>query len=322
MTKENLKRINKSFDLDVSICIVSYNGKKLLEECLYSIYKNIKGLSYEVLVVDNNSSDGSVDMVKTRFPDTHIIENKANYGFAKANNQAIRRAVGKYVLLLNQDIVILDNDAIKTIKEFLDSHKEAAVCSCNYINSDGAYRLSQSRFQTIRYLFNYYLQKLLYIKEYKNDRKISGSVPQEIDVAIGACFMIKKEVVDRVDLLDEAFFFYFEDVDWCFRIKRAGWKIYLLPQICVRHHLHSRRDLDIRLQYQYYRSQYLFFKKHYGRLNAFLLLAIDEITNCLELLYVIYAYLCEIGNQKNRAEHFIAIKNAFHLLWLVNAMPL
>lgn len=321
MTKENLKRINKGFCLDVSICVVSYNGKKLLEECLLSIYKNIKGLTYEVLVVDNNSSDGSVDMVKTEFPDAYIIENKANYGFAKANNQAICRAIGKYILLLNQDVVILDNDAIKIIKEFLDNRKEAAVCSCNYMNSDGGFWHSQHRFQTIPYIFNYYFHKLC-IKEDKNDKKITGSLSQETNMAIGACFMIKKEVVDKIGLLDEAFFFYFEEADWCFRIKRAGWKIYILPWIYVRHHLHSRRDLNIRLQYQYYRSQYLFFKKHYGRLSAFLILAINEIVNCLKLLYAIFACLYEIGNKKKRIEHFIEVKNAFHLLWLINNTPL
>jgi len=322
MTKENLTRIGKVSGLDVSICIISYNGKEMLEECLHAVYKNIRDITCEVLVVDNNSCDGSVDMIKSRFPYVHVIENKANYGFAKANNQAIRRAVGKYILLLNQDVVILDNNAIKIMKEFLDSRKEAAVCGCSYINSDGASRLSQPRLQTIQHLFNYYLQKLLCIKQYKNDIKISESLPQEVGVVIGACFMIKKEAVDKIGLLDEAFFFYFEEMDWCLRIKRAGWKIYILPWIYVRHHLHSRRDLNIRLQYQYYKSQHLFFKKHYGRLSVFLLLAINEIVNCLKLLYAIFTCLYGMGNKKKRMERFIAIRNAFHLLWLVNNMPL
>ncbi len=322
MIKENSKITNKDSDLDLSICIASYNGKKMLEECLESIYKNVKELAYEVLVVDNNSSDGSAGMVKTKFSELRIIENKANYGFAKANNQAMRMALGRYILLLNQDVVILDNNSLKIMKEFLDDHKQAAVCGCNYVGPDGIAQFSQFRFQTIRRLIAYYFRKLLHGKEYKTYLEKTGSLPQEVDVVIGACFMIKKEVIDEVGLLDEAFFFYFEEADWCFRIKRAGWRIYILPWVYVKHRFHNWQALDIKLQYQYYRSQYLFFKKNYGYPVSFLLLVIEESIILSKLLYTICRYLFRIGNQKKYEEYFAPIKNAFRLLSLVNTMPL
>jgi len=291
-------------NVQLTISIVSYNTKALLNNCLDSIYKNIKNISFEVIVVDNNSTDGTIEMLEEKFPRIKLIKNKENVGFAKANNQAILKSRGKYFLLLNSDTVVLPG-SIEKMMEFMDSNLEAGAVSCRLIFPDGSpqpwinvysnmgtnlwiilLRVFQvkrliSKPGWRRFLIKYFKRILgkainSYFDCYRN-----GQVIREVDFGSGACLLVRREVIEKVGLLDENFFMYYEDADWCIRIKRAGWKIYFLSNVKIIHYEgKSSNDLIWRISPPRYKSACYFFKKYYGRKSVVLLkvLVIGSLT--------------------------------------------
>jgi len=291
-------------NVQLTISIVSYNTKALLNNCLDSIYKNIKNISFEVIVVDNNSTDGTIEMLEEKFPRIKLIKNKENVGFAKANNQAILKSRGKYFLLLNSDTVVLPG-SIEKMMEFMDSNLEAGAVSCRLIFPDGSpqpwinvysnmgtnlwiilLRIFQvkrliSKPGWRRFLIKYFKRILgkainSYFDCYRN-----GQVIREVDFGSGACLLVRREVIEKVGLLDENFFMYYEDADWCIRIKRAGWKIYFLSNVKIIHYEgKSSNDLIWRISPPRYKSACYFFKKYYGRKSVVLLkvLVIGSLT--------------------------------------------
>jgi len=235
---------------DISVIIVNHNNSKLLEECLKSVYGSTHKASLEVIVIDNASSDNSVSMVKALFPEVKLIVNKENLGFIKASNQGLRIYSGRYALLLNDDTVVKDG-AFDKMLEFMDKTPKAGACGPKLLNKD----------ETIQ------RQGSLLGKRFWR-----SPAPKEVDFLVGACLMVRRETIDKVGILDENFFFYTDDLDWCRRIKKAGWKIYFLPEPEVVHYKgwSSTRVFNKRLFVEGFRGGLYFCRKHYGLIAYFI----------------------------------------------------
>jgi len=227
--------------MKLSIIIVNYNVKNFLEQCLSSIQNASKDINLEVFVVDNNSIDKSTQMVKNKFPDVNLICNTTNVGFSKANNQAIKKSTGKYVLLLNPDTIIQENTLSETIC-FLEKNSIAGALGVKMIDGSGQFLPESKRSlptPSIAFYKIFGLSKLFprskefgkYHLNYLDTEKT-----HEIDVISGAFFMIRKSVLNKIGLLDESFFMYGEDIDFSYRIQKAGYKNYYLPTTSIIHY--------------------------------------------------------------------------------------
>ncbi len=228
--------------MDLSIIIVSFNTRELLKECLGSLMANKQSLSLrdgkwqmansEVIVVDNGSKDGSLAMVKKDFSKVNLIANRSNLGFAKANNQALRQAQGKDCLLLNPDTRVKPGSLEKLIK-FVEEHPEAGTVGAKLVNPDGSVQPSVYYFPTLwRAIKEYWFgQKGVYEKYAPKGKK-----PVEVEAVTGAAMLIPQKMIEKIGLLDEKYFMYFEDLDYCQRVKQAGLKVYYLPEAEILHH--------------------------------------------------------------------------------------
>ncbi len=224
---------------DVSIIVVNWNTQDILRNCLKSIYEQGGEVALEVIVVDNASTDGSADMVRKDFPQVILIENSENRGFAAANNQGIAKAMGRYILLLNSDTVILDKAIEKTIS-FADAHPESAVVGCRVLNPDRTLQPTCFMFPSIlnMLLLTTYLYKLFPKSRFFGRERMtwwSRNDIREVDVVTGCFMLVRCEAIEQVGLLDERFFIYGEETDWCCRFKNAGWKVMFTPYTNIIH---------------------------------------------------------------------------------------
>jgi len=255
-------------NLDLSIIIVSWNVKSLLNQCLSSIFNNPPKVSFEVLVVDNNSHDGSAVMVKGKYPQVKLILNQTNLGFAKANNQAIQESQSRYILLLNPDTQVLPGTLDKMIN-FMETRPETGALGCKLLNPDGTTQPSCRRFPTINLVLweNLFLSRWFPDVRIERDYKMTGwkhDDLREIDQPMGACLMIRSRILKEIGPMDEQFFMFFEEVDLCYRIKKAGWKIYFTPEAKVIHYSkQSIEQMPGGMSLEYFKSQYKFMKKHF-----------------------------------------------------------
>ncbi|HEX2910120.1 MAG TPA: glycosyltransferase family 2 protein [Chloroflexia bacterium] len=280
--------------VDLSIVIVSYNTSGLLRKCLQAVYANPHHhYRFEVLVVDNNSKDDSVSMVRAEFPQAHLIANNENRGFAAASNQALSVARGDYLVLLNPDTEVVD-DALWKMVAFLEAEPQAAIVGPALLYPDGSFQEGAFHFPGLGQLFfEFFPLNWRFTRSRLNGRYprrlYEGEFPQafEIDFPLGACLMVRRAVLEKIGLMDEDFFMYMEEIDWCYRVKqsempagyspvglrfRAGrrkphhWKIYCLPSARIIHHAGaSTRQFREDMQVQLWRSRFYFFRKHYSR---------------------------------------------------------
>jgi len=221
----------------ISIIIVNWNTRELLRDCLESVYRET-GIPLEVLVVDNGSADGSTQMIRGEFPQVCLIENEENVGFARANNQAIRHAGGDYIVLLNSDTQVLDGALVK-LADYLRRHPQVAVVGPKLLTPEGRpQRWAKGSFPSLWTAFTHYffLTELLpgVVTGLCDNRDYEKA--REMDWVSGACMMIRRSVLDQVGLLDESIFMYAEDVEFCRRVVKAGWKVVYLPTAMVRHY--------------------------------------------------------------------------------------
>lgn len=250
--------------IQLSIIIVNWNTREYLIACLKSILESDEGISQEIIVIDNGSSDGSGVEVKKEFPFIHLVENKINLGFAKAANQGLRKASGRYLLLLNPDTEI-KNGAIGRLVAFLDSHPEVGVAGGQLLHYDGSRQNSIANFPSLATeLLNKNLLRWLSPERFPGKERIYDE-PIEVDSVIGACMMVRRDVMDQVGLLDEDYFLFLEETDWCYRIRKRGWKVFHVPQAEVLHFQGKSAEKEMAMaKVEYYRSRYLFFRKHRG----------------------------------------------------------
>lgn len=260
-------------ELDLSIVIVNYNTKELLSRCLESIALETSDIEYEVIVVDNDSGDGSPGMLKDHFPAVRLIENKENAGFAQANNSAIAQAGGRYTLLLNPDTVVLSNALAKLVK-FMDSHPEAGLAGCRLLSADGSLQFSARNFPTVAnklfealFLHRLFPSLSVYFGEVVFDSRFYDSA-RKVGWVSGAVMIVRKEVLSAVGLLDGDYFLYAEEMDWCYRIRQAGYQVYFDPGAEIIH-LAGEFKANPKLFAEDMHSRTLFYQKHYAPHRVF-----------------------------------------------------
>ena len=256
--------------LKLSIVIVNYNVKHFLEQCLKSVNQSIKEIDTEIFVVDNNSVDGSNEMVKSLFPSVKLIANTENVGFSTANNQAIRQSTGDYVLLLNPDTVVPENCFSKLLT-FADSKPDLGGCGVHMVDGQGKYLSESKRGLPTPEVALYKMIGLnkVFPKSKKFGKYHLGYLPEyennEIDVLSGAFMLMRKKALDEVGLLDETFFMYGEDIDLSYRITQGGWKNYYFADTSIIHYKgESTKKLSTNYVRVFYKAMVIFAEKHYS----------------------------------------------------------
>jgi hypothetical protein len=228
--------------LDLSVLIVSYNTRELLAACLRSLPRALAGHTYEAIIADNASADGSVAMLQSDWPEVRVIQMGSNTGFARATNRAMAQARGRYVLLLNSDAEALPG-SLDVLIDFMDSAPMAGVAAPQLLNTDLTDQGTARAFPTPaaalfgrKALFTRLWPTNPWAQRYMIGRQQAGSEPFRVDWVSGACFMVPRSVVERVGPLDEGFFMHWEDADWCHRISGVGYGVYCVPRARVVHH--------------------------------------------------------------------------------------
>jgi GT2 family glycosyltransferase len=250
---------------DLSIVLVCWNNKDYLEPCLNSLYKDALKSSFDVVVVDNGSTDGSQEMLQKKFPEVKIIQNDHNAGLSRASNQGIMATQGKYVLLLNNDTLV-NTPSLDAMVFFLDRQGDAGAVGGKLLNPDGSFQAAGSHFPSIHeeFLISTRLGAL-FNPGYPD--VIPGNDVKPVDWIGSACLLLRREALDQVGLLDEEYFIYGDEADLQYRLKKAGWKVYYLPNITTIHY--GGRSMDRwRRRKMVYRGKMLFFKKNYGKLRS------------------------------------------------------
>jgi GT2 family glycosyltransferase len=257
--------------MDVSIIIVNWNARDLIRPCLESIYRETRGVSFEVIVVDNLSSDGSVEMLRDDFPSVKLIASDVNRGFAGGNNVGMAVSTGRYLLLLNPDTLVRDN-AIAKMVQFADVRPEAGVVGPRVLNMDGT--LQRSCFlspSVLNLLLSTFGLHKLSPKSSFFGREIMSWCPmteeRPVDVVSGCCMLVRRDAYRQVGGMDETYFMYFEETDWCYRIREAGWQVVYTPGAEITHlggACTERVKSDMMAQHA--ASLLLFFRKHKGTL--------------------------------------------------------
>jgi GT2 family glycosyltransferase len=259
--------------MDVSVVIVNWNTCDILRNCLASIYAQTKDAAFEVIVVDNASSDGSSRMARYEFPQVVLLENDTNKGYAAAVNQGIKIAAGRYVLILNSDIIICDSAIDKTVR-YANEHPEAAIVTCQVRQSHRTVQMTCFRFPSV---LNLSLSASGLAKVFRYNRFFGREwmlwwgrdSEREVDVASGMFLLVRRSVIEKVGMLDESFFMYYEETDWCRRLTDAGWKILFWPGARVIHIHGGSQSTQLKaaeMFAQQRKSMLFYFKKHHGRL--------------------------------------------------------
>lgn len=268
--------------IDLSIVTVSWNVCDLLRDCLHSVDNGRGDINLEMIVVDGASNDGSPEMVRREFPWVKLIARQENLGFPRGNNIGIQQAKGRYILLLNPDTAIIE-DALPVMVKYLDQHMDIGGLGAQLLYPDGSIQSSRRRFPTfLTALFeSTWLESMAppsifrhyYVLDLPDD-EIS-----DVDWVTGACLMVPRRVIDRVGLLDEGYFMYSEELDWCRRIVEAGWRIVYLPQAKIVHHVGKSSDQAVTERHiNFQRAKLRYYRKYHGRpatliLRGFLLLS-------------------------------------------------
>jgi N-acetylglucosaminyl-diphospho-decaprenol L-rhamnosyltransferase len=252
--------------LDLSIIILNWNTRDLLAQCLKSLYDTMSNLDFEIIVVDNASTDGSAEMVRREFPQVRLIQNAENVGFARANNQAIRVSQGRCVLLFNSDAIATPG-AIHSLVGLADAEPRAGIVGAQLLNLDGSFQASHTPFPTLwqEFLILTGLGRLLRGRWYPSYGPEEDKGSQVVDYVEGACMLVRREAFEDVGGLDEGYFMYAEEVDWCYAMRQKGWQVWYHPAAKVIHlgggssqNRRPQREGDL------YRSRVCFFRRHYG----------------------------------------------------------
>jgi GT2 family glycosyltransferase len=276
--------------MDVSIVIVSWRVRELLKKCLTSIYQETSNVIFEVFVADNASADGTIEMVKKDFPDAHVIANIQNIGFAAACNQAIKKSTGDFILLLNPDTIILDNAIAKTM-EFMASTPQAGIVGCKITNTDGSLQPSVRRFpDLLSHIFILFKLHNFFPDFWPIRRYYMRGWPHQttapVDQIMGAFYMIRRAMLKQIGLLDQNFYIWYEEVDLCWRAKRAGWLTYFYPGAVIRHQKGEsfKQQTPLKLQYIFNRSLLYYFFKNKNIIEYLTLIGLWPVSLLLALI--------------------------------------
>jgi len=291
--------------VDLSIIIVNWNTRDILWDCLKSVFDQTQDITFEVIVVDNASSDNSVKMVKSEFPQVVLVENKENRGFAAANNQGMQIAKGRYVLLLNSDTIVLDGAIQKTLV-FADQHPEAAVVGCRVLNPDKSLQPTCFMVPSLLNLFlsSSYLYKLFPRSRFWGRERMTWwdrDDVREVEVVTGCFMLVRKDAISQVGMMDESFFMYAEETDWCYRFKKAGWNLLFTPDAQIVH-LGGQSSKKVRsdMILQARAGILYFIKKHYSYVKYILCCILFSLHAFLRVPYWLFVSI--VGTDKAYAK--------------------
>ncbi|MBC7224061.1 MAG: glycosyltransferase family 2 protein, partial [Anaerolineae bacterium] len=303
---------------DFSVIVVNWNTRDLLRECLASVVAQVGEVALELLVVDNASTDGSAQMVPQEFPQARLWENAENRGFAAANNQAIAQARGRYLFLLNSDAALRPG-ALRALAGFLDAHPEAAVAGPLVLNPDGTVQASCFRFPTAWDVFceMSFLTALFPRSPFFNRRGMGGfdrRTVREVDWVLGAAMAVRREWAERVGGLDEGYFMYVEEMDWCRRIREAGGRVFFFPRAEVVHHGGvSRARAKAAILPRAFASRFRYYERFHGRGYARLVRALT-LAGLLPRMAVA-GLLGYLGRDPDWREAFRAYAGVWKVAW-------
>jgi len=259
--------------LDLSIIVVNWNTRQMLADCLNSVQATIKDLAFEIVVVDNGSTDGSQAMLRAQFPQVRLIENSSNVGFARANNQALAASGGRYALLLNSDALLLDH-AVQAMLDLAEREPRAGIVGAQLVGADGVFQASHTPFPNLwqEFMILTGTGRAFYDRRYPSHGPEEDKGPQKVDYVEGACLLVRRQAFNEAGGMDEGYFMYAEEVDWCYTLRKRGWQVWYQPSAKVIHlgggsskGRRTQREADL------YRSRVRFFRKHYGDRAANLL---------------------------------------------------
>jgi GT2 family glycosyltransferase len=257
--------------MKLSVIILCWNDLKVIADCLRSIYANTHSIAFEVIVSDNGSTDGSIEFIRNNFPQVNVIENGRNLRFAKANNVGIRASRGEYLLILNPDTIIHEGTLDKMVS-FADQHVEAGAFGCRVLNVDGTYQESSWPYRTIRgdLITALYLRPLAHLSRwFTSDTYVGwkGESVKSVDWVSGCCILARRELVEKIGGFDEQFFYYFEDMDLCQRIRKSGQEVLYFPGATITHlggQSTKKRFPAIGFVLDGEVTRYLYYYKYYG----------------------------------------------------------
>jgi hypothetical protein len=285
-------------EIVLSICIVTYQTRSYLQACLRSIYQHPPNGNYEIIVVDNHSDDGTVEMLNDEFPEVGVIENADNLGFTAPMNQALRKGEGKYLLQLNPDTLV-HPQAFNSLIDFMESQPEVGICGPKVLNTDGTLQKPCRRGESRPWaVFTYFLglsslfpkSKLFgeYLMNYKDEDET-----HEVAGVSGSCMLIRREVINQIGYLDERFFAYQEDADYCFQARRSGWKICYVPTARITHYggQGGSRVQPYRSIYEWHRSYWLYYRKNLAGDYFFLFNWLYYLAMLVKLAITLFANL-------------------------------
>ena len=253
--------------MDLTVIIVNWNTRELTRQCLVSLHNPLPELAVEIFVVDNASSDGSPQMIRDHFPQVRLVENSGNLGFATANNQAVRLSSGRNILLLNSDTIVKPG-AIEKLVGFMEASPHAGAAGARLLNPDGSQQYSCSPTPTL----GREIKRMFHLPGVRSDgyyemKNWETSQPVKVDVLLGACLLLRRQVLEQVGLLDEGYFMYTEEVDLCYRIQEGGWQLYWIPQAEVIHYGgQSTHQASQEMFSRLYESKVRYFRRHHGNI--------------------------------------------------------
>lgn len=261
--------------IDLSIITVSWNVRELLRACVHSVDSGRGNLNMEMIVVDSASADGSPEMIRKEFPWVKLIASTENLGFPRGNNLGIRHAAGRHVLLLNPDTMVLE-DALPKMVAHLDAHPDVGGLGAQLLNPDGTVQSSRRRFPTFRTAFfeSTWLENIAprSITEHYYALDLPDQQTSDVDWVTGACLMVPRRIIQQVGVLDEGYFMYSEELDWCRRIVDAGWRIVYFPEAKIVHYVGKSSEQAVTERHiNFQQAKLRYFRKYYGRVPALIL---------------------------------------------------
>lgn len=306
--------------IDLSIVIVTWNARDLLLAALASIVREVRGVSYEVIVVDNASGDGSADAVEAAFPEAKVIRNRRNLGFAGGNNVGLREAKGRYAALLNADTVVRAG-AFERMVAYLDAHPDVGACAPQLLNPDGSKQNCIHNFPSlVTEIVNVSLLRMLLPGKYPSKRR-DYPEPIEVEAVLGACLLVRREILEQVGPMDDGYFFFMEETDWCARMRDAGWKVVHVPDARITHlsGAASKKKLPLETRVEYLRSLYRFYGKHRGGAQRAAVVALRMVKLTINLLIFSALALVTLGLASRPRRK--AAESAWLLLWHLRGRP-
>lgn len=285
--------------VDMSIVLVCWNNKAYLDPCLKSLYEGGLKSSFDVIVVDNGSTDGSQQMLAEKYPQVKLIQNAGNVGLGKASNQGIEATHGRHVLLLNNDTLV-NGAALDVLVEYLDAHPEAGATAGKLLNPDNSFQSGFAPFSTLleEFLIVTHIGELLWAgyPSHGDSNEI-----KETGWMSSACLLVRRAALDKVGLLDESYFIYGDEADLQYRLNKAGWKVVFLPNSSIIHF--GGRSMDRwKRRKMVYRGKMMFYKKNYGFLSTFLLRVLFFVMSLLKLLVWCVGFFIPTKNDQAKKE--------------------